>query len=53
MDERLLDDALLMQAVTEGDAELLAIDLWLHEAFHHSQPDESDGGRSCSVERPQ
>lgn len=53
MDERLLDDALLMQAVTEGDAELLAIDLWLHEAFHRSQPDESDDGRSCSVEHPQ
>lgn len=53
MDERLLDDALLMQAVTEGDIELLAIDLWLHEAFHRSQPDGSDGGRSLSEERPQ
>lgn len=33
MNEFLQDDALLMQEITDGDPELLAIDLWLHDAF--------------------
>lgn len=33
MDETFLDDALLMREATTGDAELLAVDLWLHDAF--------------------
>lgn len=33
MNETLLDDALLMREATAGDAELLAVDLWLHDTF--------------------
>lgn len=29
----MLDDALLMHEATAGDAELLAVDLWLHDTF--------------------
>lgn len=53
MDEHLLDDALLMQTVTEGDAELLAIDLWLHDSLHPTQPTESEVGWFFSTEHPQ
>lgn len=33
MNESLLDDALLMREVTDGNPELLAVDLWLHDIF--------------------
>lgn len=40
MTEFLQDDALLMQEVTDGDPELLAIDLWLHDAFERLRKQE-------------
>lgn len=33
MNESLLDDALLMREATDGNPELLAVDLWLHDIF--------------------
>ena len=53
MDEHILDDALLMRLVTEGDSELLAIDRWLSAVFHAQEAKTPVNIPSSHTERPQ
>lgn len=53
MDEHILDDALLMRLVTEGDAELLAIDRLLSAVFHAQETETPATIPLSPTERPQ
>lgn len=53
MNETLLDDALLMREATSGDAELLAVDLWLHDTFGQMREREDSAFSARNFELPQ
>lgn len=53
MNETLLDDALLMREATSGDAELLAVDLWLHDTFGQMREREDTAFLARNFELPQ